>query len=51
MTLIPELARRGVKTFAPAMFALTKVVYSEIVPSVYAIAAKRARMDICCVVI
>ncbi|KAF2262992.1 glycerophosphoryl diester phosphodiesterase family protein [Lojkania enalia] len=44
---IPALARRGVKILAPAFFALTKVdANGKIVPSEYAIAAKKARMDI-----
>ncbi|KAF2728017.1 PLC-like phosphodiesterase [Polyplosphaeria fusca] len=44
---IPELAEKGVKILAPAFFALTKVDESgEIVPSEYAIAAKKAGLDI-----
>jgi glycerophosphoryl diester phosphodiesterase len=43
---IPELAQRGVKILAPAMFALTKVVDGTIVPSEYAVAAKKAGMEI-----
>jgi glycerophosphoryl diester phosphodiesterase len=44
---IPELAKRGVKIMAPAFFALTKVnSKGKIVPSEYAVAAKKAGMDI-----
>jgi glycerophosphoryl diester phosphodiesterase len=43
---IPELARRGVKVLAPAFFALTKVVNGQIAPSEYAIAAKKAGMEL-----
>lgn len=43
---IPDLAERGVKILAPAMFALTKVNNGTIVPSEYAIAAKKAGMEI-----
>jgi glycerophosphoryl diester phosphodiesterase len=43
---IPSLAAQGVKILAPAMFALTKVVNNTIVPSEYAIAAKKAGMEI-----
>ncbi|KAF2123149.1 glycerophosphoryl diester phosphodiesterase [Lophiotrema nucula] len=44
---IPELAAKGVKVLAPAFFALTKVDASgKIVPSEYAIAAKKAKLDI-----
>ncbi|KAH8724084.1 PLC-like phosphodiesterase [Phaeosphaeriaceae sp. PMI808] len=43
---IPELAKRGVKILAPAMFALTKVVNGQIVPSEYAVAAKKAGLDL-----
>jgi glycerophosphoryl diester phosphodiesterase len=43
---IPDLAKRGVKILAPAMFALTKVVNGKIVPSEYAVAAKKAGMEI-----
>jgi glycerophosphoryl diester phosphodiesterase len=39
---IPELAKRGVKILAPAMFALTKLDKdNKIVPSEYAVAAKK----------
>jgi glycerophosphoryl diester phosphodiesterase len=39
---IPDLAKRGVKTLAPAFFALTKVDKAgKIVPSEYALAAKK----------
>ncbi|KAF2029261.1 PLC-like phosphodiesterase [Setomelanomma holmii] len=43
---IPGLTARGVKIVAPAMFALTKVVNGEIVPSEYAVAAKRAGLEL-----
>ncbi|KAH7068097.1 PLC-like phosphodiesterase [Paraphoma chrysanthemicola] len=43
---IPGLAARGVKILAPAMFALTKVVNGEIVPSEYAVAAKKAGLEL-----
>lgn len=43
---IPDLYKRGVRYVAPAMFALTKVVNGQIVPSEYAIAAKKAGMEI-----
>jgi glycerophosphoryl diester phosphodiesterase len=43
---IPDLAKRGVKILAPAMFALTKVVNGAIVPSEYAVAAKKAGMEL-----
>ncbi|KAF2865443.1 PLC-like phosphodiesterase [Massariosphaeria phaeospora] len=44
---IPELAARGVKILAPAMFALTKVdTEGKIVPSEYAIAAKAEGLDL-----
>lgn len=44
---IPELAKKGVKIMAPAFFALTKLDESgKIVPSEYAIATKKAGMDI-----
>jgi glycerophosphoryl diester phosphodiesterase len=43
---LPALAARGVKIMAPAMFALTKVVNNTIVPSEYAIAAKKAGMEL-----
>ena len=44
---IPDLAKRGVKILAPAMFALTKVSSNgTITPSEYAIAAKKAGIKI-----
>ncbi|KAF1955111.1 PLC-like phosphodiesterase [Byssothecium circinans] len=44
---IPSLAARGVKVMAPAFFALTELNASgTIVPSEYAIAAKKAGMEI-----
>ncbi|KAH7132610.1 PLC-like phosphodiesterase [Dendryphion nanum] len=45
---IPELAKRGVKILAPAMFALTKLTADNktIIPSEYAVAAKKAGLDI-----
>jgi glycerophosphoryl diester phosphodiesterase len=43
---IPDLAKRGVKYLAPAMFALTKVQNGTIVPSEYAVAAKKAGMEL-----
>jgi len=44
---LPELAKKGVKIVAPAFFALTKLDGSgKIIPSEYAIAAKKAGMDI-----
>ncbi|MCJ1365044.1 hypothetical protein MMC16_004163 [Acarospora aff. strigata] len=44
---LPELAKKGVKIVAPAMFALTKVdAQKKIVPSEYAIAAKKAGLEI-----
>jgi glycerophosphoryl diester phosphodiesterase len=44
---LPALAKRGVKIVAPAFFALTKLDASgKIVPSEYAIAAKKAGLDI-----
>ncbi|KAF2746275.1 PLC-like phosphodiesterase [Sporormia fimetaria CBS 119925] len=44
---IPELKRRGVKILAPAFFALTKLDENKkIVPSEYAIAAKKAGMKL-----
>ncbi|CAO2651867.1 Nn.00g001500.m01.CDS01 [Neocucurbitaria sp. VM-36] len=43
---IPELAERGVKVMGPAFFALTKVDNAgKIVPSEYAIACKKAGLD------
>lgn len=43
---IPELAARGVKVMAPAMFALTKLdAKGEIVPSEYAIACQDNGLD------
>lgn len=45
---IPDLAARGVRIFAPAFFALTKIdnATRTIVPSEYALAVKAAGMDI-----
>ncbi|KAF2638834.1 glycerophosphoryl diester phosphodiesterase [Massarina eburnea CBS 473.64] len=44
---IPSLAARGVRIMAPAFFALTKLnANGTIVPSEYAIAVKKAGMDI-----
>lgn len=45
---IPELAKRGVKILAPAFFALTKLSEdnSTIIPSEYAIAAKKAGLGL-----
>lgn len=44
---IPDLAARGVRVLAPAFFALTKLdEANKIVPSEYALAAKKAGMDI-----
>ncbi|KAI4608039.1 hypothetical protein J4E83_009222 [Alternaria metachromatica] len=44
---IPELAARGVKIMAPAMFALTKLDDDDkIVPSEYAIACQEHNLDI-----
>ncbi|KAF9732622.1 hypothetical protein PMIN06_012231 [Paraphaeosphaeria minitans] len=45
---IPALAKQGVKIMAPAFFALTKIdpVTKKIVPSEYAVAVKKAGMDI-----
>ncbi|PVH93468.1 PLC-like phosphodiesterase [Periconia macrospinosa] len=44
---IPDLAARGVKVLAPAFFALTKLDDAgKIVPSEYALAAKKAGMEI-----
>jgi glycerophosphoryl diester phosphodiesterase len=44
---LPELAKKGVKIVAPAFFALTKLDASgKIVPSEYAIAAKKAGLEI-----
>ncbi|KAF2000868.1 glycerophosphoryl diester phosphodiesterase family protein [Amniculicola lignicola CBS 123094] len=43
---MPELAKKGVKIVAPAFFALTKVRDGKIVPSEYAIAAKKAKIEI-----
>ncbi|KAF2247576.1 PLC-like phosphodiesterase [Trematosphaeria pertusa] len=44
---LPELAKKGVKIVAPAFFALTKLDASgKIIPSEYAIAAKKAKLDI-----
>ncbi|KAJ4299767.1 hypothetical protein N0V90_005013 [Kalmusia sp. IMI 367209] len=44
---IPELAKKGVRIMAPAFFALTKLdANNKIVPSEYAIAVKKAGMDI-----
>jgi glycerophosphoryl diester phosphodiesterase len=44
---IPDLAKRGVKILAPAFFALTKLDQSgKIVPSEYAIAAKKAKINL-----
>ncbi|KAF1918432.1 glycerophosphoryl diester phosphodiesterase family protein [Ampelomyces quisqualis] len=40
------LAARGLRIIAPAMFALTKVVGGSIVPSEYAVAAKKAGLEI-----
>lgn len=44
---IPELAERGVKILAPAFFALTKLdANGKIIPSEYAIEAKKAGLDL-----
>jgi glycerophosphoryl diester phosphodiesterase len=44
---LPQLAKDGVKIVAPAFFALTKLdSKNKIVPSEYAIAAKKAGLDI-----
>ncbi|KAF2475150.1 PLC-like phosphodiesterase [Lindgomyces ingoldianus] len=44
---IPSLAKKGVRIMAPAFFALTKVdANKNIVPSEYAIAVKKAGMEI-----
>lgn len=44
---LPGLAKRGVRIVAPAFFALTKLDSNKkIIPSEYAIAAKKAGMDI-----
>lgn len=44
---IPALAKRGVRIMAPAFFALTKLdAKGKIVPSEYAIATKKAGLDI-----
>lgn len=44
---LPELAKKGVKIMAPAFFALTKLDGDKkIVPSEYAVAARKAGMDL-----